>query len=602
MRQQGYRVFHELSQKVSEAIHSVTGIDVTIMDAYKRRIAGTGMYRGMVNQGIEDNTAFDCCLQKGEVYVIAEPKKNPVCLYCARRHTCSEKAEICVPIPYKNSIIGVIGIIAFNDEQRDKMILNKDIYLNFTQKMASLLEGKYAEIQIGREKQKLSRRMDSILNTIPEALIVFGPEGGLIYKNRALDDLLKEIGASDVDDILEQIWKQIKIKSYKHLDSDIDVDINEIEIHHGGKIAHLLSSLSIMKGEEDTVEFIITLQNLKRIEKKVIQSAERNQIQMRFEDILGLSANLEDVKKTAKKAAYSQANILITGESGTGKEMFARAIHNESERCDHPFIPINCGAIPDELLESELFGHEKGAFTGALNTKLGKFEVAENGTIFLDEISEMPYHLQVKMLRVLQEKEICRIGSNTIRKVNIRFIAASNRDLLQMVRNGTFREDLYYRLNIIPINIPPLRERKEDILYIAGHFLKYYAGMMDKKVISIAEDVKKILLKYSWPGNVRELQNIMEYAVSLETGSEIGQELITKRLNLQDDPWEGLQPVFTAEHSLKSFVESSERCAIEEMLRIHQNNKDKIHLVCRDLRISRATFYRKCKELDISLL
>lgn len=232
---------------------------------------------------------------------------------------------------------------------------------------------------------------------------------------------------------------------------------------------------------------------------------------LKTEGIVGQSTTLRDVFRTLHKVASTDSTVLVTGESGTGKELVVRALHVNSLRHDKPFVPINCGAIPKDLLESELFGHEKGAFTHAIRTRPGRFEMAEGGTIFLDEIGEMDLTLQVKILRVLQEKEIERVGGNGVKKVDVRIVAATNRDLEQEVGAGRFREDLYYRLNVIPVHLPPLRERGgEDILLLAGHFLKLFCAKRGRSSLSLSTDAQKAFCAYPWPGNVRELENFME--------------------------------------------------------------------------------------------
>ena len=243
--------------------------------------------------------------------------------------------------------------------------------------------------------------------------------------------------------------------------------------------------------------------------------------------VIHASAIMKRVLELSDQVAGSEASILITGESGTGKEVIAQYIHRKSKRAGNNFISVNCAAIPEALLESELFGHEKGAFTGAVARRIGKFEEANNGTLLLDEISEMDIRLQAKLLRAIQEHEIDRVGGTRPVKVNLRIIATSNRDLQQETKKGTFREDLYFRLNVINVHLPPLRERKEDIAPIAAFFIAKYAkanGMPERKLS--AAGLEK-LHRYSWPGNVRELENIMHRAVLLATGKEIGAEAIT---------------------------------------------------------------------------
>ncbi len=234
----------------------------------------------------------------------------------------------------------------------------------------------------------------------------------------------------------------------------------------------------------------------------------------------------ESILKMAKQIAPSEANILLTGESGTGKEIFSRFVHDNSKRTNKKFVAVNCAAIPETLLESELFGYEKGAFTGAVARRIGKFEEASDGTLLLDEISEMDIKIQAKLLRAIQEKEIDRIGGKSPIKVNTRIIATSNRNLDEAVKNGTFRQDLYYRLNVVNINIPPLRERMDDVMVLAKHFAKKYSELNDIPLKPISKEAEQKLLNYRWPGNVRELENTIHRAVLLSTGEEIDENAI----------------------------------------------------------------------------
>ena len=238
-----------------------------------------------------------------------------------------------------------------------------------------------------------------------------------------------------------------------------------------------------------------------------------------FGEIVGVSKSLQDLYKTIKKVADSTANILISGESGTGKELVARAVHYNSDRRDKPFIKLNCASLPANLIESELFGHEKGSFTGAVSKRTGRFELANGGTIFLDEISEIAPQLQSKLLRVLQERELERVGSAKTIKIDVRVLASTNRDLKKEIAKGDFREDLFYRLNVIPIHLPPLRERKNDIKILSEHFLKRFVTSNKKNEKSFSEDALKDLEKYNWPGNIRELENIIERAVVMDRDS-----------------------------------------------------------------------------------
>lgn len=244
-------------------------------------------------------------------------------------------------------------------------------------------------------------------------------------------------------------------------------------------------------------------------------------MELNTDGIIGQSTTLADVFRVLLKVAPTDSTVLVTGESGTGKELLVRALHANSTRADKAFVPINCGAIPRELLESELFGHEKGAFTHAIRTRPGRFEIADGGSIFLDEIGEMDLSLQVKILRVLQEKEIERVGGTGIKKVDVRIVAATNRDLEEEVAKGRFREDLYYRLNVIPLHLPPLRERGGDVLLLVSHFLDRFCKKKSRPLLRLSGETRKILVAYTWPGNVRELENFMERLSILVDGDVV---------------------------------------------------------------------------------
>jgi DNA-binding NtrC family response regulator len=243
-----------------------------------------------------------------------------------------------------------------------------------------------------------------------------------------------------------------------------------------------------------------------------------------YDNIIGRSEAMQEIFATVERVAPSRATVLLAGESGVGKDLIARAIHFYSPRRDRPLVKINCTAIPENLMESELFGYEKGAFTGATGSKPGKFEQADSGTVFLDEIGDVPGAIQVKLLRILQEREFERLGSNVTRRIDVRVIAATNQDLRAALEQGTFREDLYYRLNVVPINIPPLRDRKQDIPFLAEHFVHKLAPDAGREVEGITDAAMEKLVAYHWPGNVRELENVIERALVLARGKELDLE------------------------------------------------------------------------------
>ena len=262
-----------------------------------------------------------------------------------------------------------------------------------------------------------------------------------------------------------------------------------------------------------------------------LRSGDQDDRDRQFDHIVGSSPALECVLAEVKRVAPTDSTVLVLGETGTGKELMARAIHNLSARCGRPFVTLNCSAIPFDLLESELFGHEKGAFTGAVSQKIGRFEMADTGTLFLDEIGDLPLALQPKLLRVLQEQEFERLGSGRTHRVNIRLVAATHRDLAQMVERNEFRGDLYYRLNVFPVVLPPLRERSEDIAQLVWHFVGLFARRMGKRIEQIPQTTMNAFIAYSWPGNVRELQNLIERAVIRSDNEVLPNPLPTSQKN-----------------------------------------------------------------------
>jgi len=258
-------------------------------------------------------------------------------------------------------------------------------------------------------------------------------------------------------------------------------------------------------------------------------SADQDASPRRFEQIIGSSPALESVLEQVERVAPTDSTVLIQGETGTGKELIARAVHNLSARCGRPFIKLNCAAIPFDLLESELFGHERGAFTGAIAQKIGRFELADKGTLFLDEVGDIPPGLQPKLLRVLQEQEFERLGSTRTHQVDVRLVAATNRNLVEMVKRNEFRSDLYYRLNVFPVPLPPLRARREDIPALVEHFVEIYARRMSKQIDHISAETMSELRLYPWPGNIRELQNFIERSVILTSGNVLESPLASLR-------------------------------------------------------------------------
>lgn len=329
---------------------------------------------------------------------------------------------------------------------------------------------------------------------------------------------------------------------------------------------------------------------INQLEKAQSQLIEEKMLNKAFPNFVGDSQEIEHIKRMALKASKTNSNVLILGESGTGKTILAKAIHQNSKLRDKPFIHVNCGAIPEGLLESELFGYEKGAFTGArAEGKKGFFEIANNGTIFLDEIGDISTNLQVKLLQVIQEKCFYRVGGTESITVNTRIIAATNKNLEDEMTKGNFREDLYYRINVFPIWIPPLRERKQDITALMELVLPKIFNEIGCKPKRISSEAINLILKHDWPGNVRELENILERAVNLAEGNNILSKHITLKANGQENKDIGGS-------SLKDYLEEYEKTIIKRILLVCKGDKKK---AMEALNISKTTFYEKVKKYNI---
>ncbi len=357
---------------------------------------------------------------------------------------------------------------------------------------------------------------------------------------------------------------------------------------------------AMKKGAYDYITKPFKLDEVRRVVREAIEKVklkkENAQLREQIEryqgkvKIITQDANMQRLLDTAKQIAPTDCNVLISGESGTGKELFARYIHFHSKRAEGPFFAINCGAFTEELLSNELFGHEKGAFTGAVTMKKGLMEMASGGTLFLDEIIEMPPSMQVKLLRVIQEKEVLRLGATAPNKVDVRFIAATNRDVKDSIKGGQFREDLFFRLNVVSFFIPPLSERRDDIPLLSYYFLKKFSAMMKKNVTEISADVISILMNYDFPGNVRELENIIERGVALANGN------IIEMAHLPEDLKELSIRTFRKKEGKIPSLDEQEEAYIKWVLKEAGENKT---VAAQILGIDRVSLWRKLKRYGL---
>ncbi len=578
-------------QNISEAISSVLKIDVTVVDNHLNRIAGTGRYKKCIGESVSKNSVFSFALCKGESFIIENPGKHTACLKCETLKTCSERAEVCCPIKVGNRSIGAIGLIAFEEEQRNAIINDKNNLIEFLNRMADLISSKLLEQENTDKIKLLVRNLETVLDSVDKGIISIDSEGRVSSYNKKALELFhideKEILTMSIKDFIENINLT---NLMGHNDGVKNRQFTYKKNHHQFRGVFDANPIKV---DDKIFGMVFTFSNISEV-LNTVNKITTGTIITGFDSIIGESHCLKEVKVEAEKASNSTSTVLIQGESGTGKELFARAIHFHSDRCSRPFIPINCAAIPEQLLESELFGYEEGAFTGARRGgKTGKFELANKGTLFLDEIGDLPLHLQAKLLRVVQENVIEKVGGKDYIPIDVRIIAATHKDLETKVVEGEFRQDLFYRLNVIPVNIPSLRERKEDIVILVQYLLNKCNKKLGKNIKDISPCALDILKNYEWPGNVRELENTIEYAVNMCRSSEIQVLDLPNRLknvckSLKDTKFEGIIA-----------IKDLEKREIEKALRNFGNSKQAITKAAESLGIGRATLYRKIKEYDI---
>ena len=576
-------------QNIAEAMLSVLNIDVTIVDEHLERIAGTGTYLEKIGDKVEGYSAFKKCLEEQVIIYIDDSQKNDICKVCSNNSNCKEHAELCCPITLDGYSYGVVGLIAFNKEQSDIIKDNAKDLTNFLGKMADLISNKL-KAQIKTEELELEKKkLEILLNSMNKAVVSIDKEGNIDKYNVKFKEIFNmkddNIGGENIFQLLDFIKKPSTNDFKKYKTGVFYYKENSINLKGIYNVSEIAVKNKLKGYVIDFIENKDAIKNYNKINKDY---------KITLDNIISESEIMEHTKQKALIASKSNSTVLITGESGTGKELFARAIHNHSDRADNTFVTVNCAAIPDNLLESELFGYEEGAFTGAKKGgKLGKFEIAHKGTIFLDEIGDMSLHLQGKLLRVLQERELDKIGGKSNILIDVRVIAATNKNLVELVEKGQFREDLYYRLNVIPITLPALRQRKDDIPLLIDYMIKEYAHKLNKDVIGIEDDAKKTLIDYSWPGNVRELQNVIEYSINMSNSSLLNLDIIPNNIKSKyyDEKSNKCEEIRT--------LEDLEKEEISKALNKFKHYKKDKELVAKSLGISRATLYRKLEKYNL---
>ncbi|MDD7754733.1 MAG: sigma 54-interacting transcriptional regulator [Clostridiales bacterium] len=576
-------------QNIAEAMLSVLNIDVTIVDEHLERIAGTGTYLEKIGDKVEGYSAFKKCLEEQVIIYIDDSQKNDICKVCSNNGNCKEHAELCCPITLDGYSYGVVGLIAFNKEQSDIIKDNAKDLTNFLGKMADLISNKL-KAQIKTEELELEKKkLEILLNSMNKAVVSIDKEGNIDKYNVKFKEIFNmrddNIDGENIFQLLDFIKKPSTNDLKKHKTGVFYYKENSRNLKGIYNVSEIAVKNKLKGYVIDFIENKDAIKNYNKINKDY---------KITLDNIISESEIMEHTKQKALIASKSNSTVLITGESGTGKELFARAIHNHSDRVDNTFVTVNCAAIPDNLLESELFGYEEGAFTGAKKGgKLGKFEIAHKGTIFLDEIGDMSLHLQGKLLRVLQERELDKIGGKSNILIDVRVIAATNKNLVELVAKGQFREDLYYRLNVIPITLPALRQRKDDIPLLIDYMIKEYAHKLNKDVIGIEDDAKKTLIDYSWPGNVRELQNVIEYSINMSNSSLLNLDIIPNNIKSKyyDEKSNKCEEIRT--------LEDLEKEEISKALNKFKHYKKDKELVAKSLGISRATLYRKLEKYNL---
>lgn len=577
------------AQEVAEAISAVLNVDVTIADKDLKRVASTGRYKDFVGERLPENCSFETIYESKKPEFIDKPNKSEKCIDCSSRGSCYELATIGYPIISDNKLLGIIGLIAFTEEQR-KMIEEKfDSLIIFLGKLGDLLAGnlKYTEtikaLQIQDEETK------EIINGVRSGIICTDENGRIKFINNNVE---KYLGLKKEDMIEKPI--NTFIPDFKYNNNYKETMEVKIKIEDKKQSFILEHTPVLVKNE--VVSSIVELQKTSSMIKNVYRIIGREKI-ITFDDIIGKSQEIENVKELAKNISKSSSTVLLRGDSGTGKELFARSIHNESDRYSHPFVAINCASIPDNLLESELFGYEGGSFTGAKKDgHMGKFELAKGGSLFLDEIGDLPIHLQPKLLRVLQDGGFMRIGGEELIPVDFRLITATNRNLEKMIKDGEFREDLYYRLNVIPINIPDLKNRYEDIELLVNYFLKKYCEVLDRELKEISDQAFMALKNYNWPGNIRELKNTIEYLVNIVADKIIDYDNLPNNIKNYD----GNNNLDLDNKScLKELIDNYERDILNSYLDNYGRSTEDKEKISEVLDINLSTLYRKLNKYNL---
>lgn len=584
-------------QQVAEAIAIAIGVEVEIVDNLLTIVGGTAIYADRIGQkeeagALDGNYLYARVLRSGMTESVSDARNDE--FYGVPDNEYRELAEICTPIKVDADIIGIIGLVALNEQQRAILLDKTRSLVTFVEKMADLLAAKAVQKAAINSIELSMNEMATVLETTHEGIFAIDSKGYIRHCNSMAEELFKTTKADMIGSHISKFMRGTPAVDILRSGNEY-TENEEVYSNERGNF-HFIVTAKPFFTEGKVAGVVLSFRDIEEVQKLVYQ-INTKALKYTFDDIMGESDAIRRAKNQSLITARGNSTVLITGESGTGKEMFAKAIHHASARAKGPFVTVNCGAIPENLLESELFGYEKGAFTGASDKgKIGKFELANGGTIFLDEIGDMPLHLQVKILHVLQNMRFERVGGNKVIIIDVRVVAATNKNLEEMIIEGTFREDLYYRLSVIPLTIPPLRGRREDINPLMHHFLNKYNTFMNRKIKGFTKEVERIYDHYDWPGNVRELENAVEYGTNMAFDDLIGIDAVPARL-LRDES-AALQ-IKDSNEPLSDQVKFYEKEILQRKLKKYGNSSSAKDQVAKELGLSRATLYRKLSELGI---
>ncbi|EMW40905.1 bacterial regulatory, Fis family protein [Escherichia coli P0302293.8] len=572
-------------QRFARMLASVLQLEVEIVDENLCRVAGTGAYGKFLGRQLSGNSRLlRHVLETKTEKVVTQSRFDPLCEGCDSKENCREKAFLGTPVILQDRCVGVISLIAVTHEQQEHISDNLREFSDYVRHISTIFVSKLLEDQ--GPGDNISKIFATMIDNMDQGVLVVDDESRVQFVNQTA---LKTLGVVQNN----IIGKPIRFRPLTF----------ESNFTHG-HMQHIVSW-------DDKSELIIG--QLHNIQGRQLFLMAFHQSHTSFsvanapdephiEQLVGECRVMRQLKRLISRIAPSPSSVMVVGESGTGKEVVARAIHKLSGRRNKPFIAINCAAIPEQLLESELFGYVKGAFTGAsANGKTGLIQAANTGTLFLDEIGDMPLMLQAKLLRAIEAREILPIGASSPIQVDIRIISATNQNLAQFIAEGKFREDLFYRLNVIPITLPPLRERQEDIELLVHYFLHLHTRRLGSVYPGIAPDVVEILRKHRWPGNLRELSNLMEYLVNVVPSGEVidstllPPNLLNNGTTEQSDVTEVSEAPLSLDDAGGTALEEMEKQMIREALSRHNSKKQ----VADELGIGIATLYRKIKKYEL---